>query len=396
MSNLAPTPVIPFARGRIEELLAKIFAVCAAVLSIDVFRNGFDQLPLLNRVWFYSFCAALTISLIGGLASAFWLGHMKIWYRAIVFITLIAMVTWPLQVIDAAALPVGFKPYIWWAVGFATLAAAGAFRNSIAIALLILMPIFWFVIRTSPFGAAESTAMAVEDSLYSFFFSGSVAILVIFLRNRAIQVDTEFAELSRTRLERAFLDVVQLERTKINSIVHDSVVYALDSAVEASSDSQRAEAARLAIEAIGRLDRESVRDPAAGDQISSQAYFESMKASLERRSEFVTVKIKSPVDIQIPFEIAVGLAEATFQALTNSLEHAPTASSRKIVMSSTRTSIKFLIVDNGPGFRMSSVPRSRIGIRVAIFERLQSLGAEAKLASAPGEGTTWVFEWHSA
>jgi two-component sensor histidine kinase len=396
MSNLAPTPVIPFARGRIEELLAKIFAVCAAVLSIDVFRNGFDQLPLLNQVWFYSFCVALTISLIGGLASAFWFGHMKIWYRAIVFITLIAMITWPLQVIDTAALPVGYKPYIWWAVGISTLAAAGAFRNSIAIVFLILMPITWFVIRTSPFGAPESAAMAVEDSLYSFFFSGSVAILVMFLRNRAIQVDSEFATLSRTRLERAFLDVVQLERTKINSIVHGSVVYALDTAVEASSDSQRAEAAELAKDAIGRLNRESARDPVAGNNISSQAYFESMKDALARRSEFVNVKIKASVDIDVPFEIAVGIAEATFQALTNSLEHAPGASSRKIVMSSTSTSIKFLIVDNGPGFRMSSVPRSRLGIRVAIFERLKSLGVDAKLASAPGEGTTWIFEWHRA
>jgi len=131
----------------------------------------------------------------------------------------------------------------------------------------------------------------------------------------------------------------------------------------------------------------------ARNQISSQAYFESLKASIERQSKFVLVKVKSRVDVTIPFEIAVGLAEATFQAVVNSLEHAPKANLREVVMSSTRDSIKVLVIDDGPGFRMSAVPRNRLGIRVAIFERLKSLGVTAKLKSAPGEGTTWVFEW---
>jgi two-component sensor histidine kinase len=215
----------------------------------------------------------------------------------------------------------------------------------------------------------------------------------MFLRHRASEVDSEYAALSQTRLERAFLDVVELERTKVNSIVHDNVIAALDAAAEANSEQQRLEAANLASEAIGRLEREAERDPMARSQISSQAYFESLKGSIERRSNFVSVSVKSRVDVSIPFEIAVGLAEATFQAVVNSLEHAPKAKTREVVMSSTRNSIKVLVIDDGPGFRMSAVPRNRLGIRVAIFERLKSLGVSTKLKTAPGEGTTWVFEW---
>ena len=393
MQNLPKLESVPFAAGRIDELLAKIFSVSALVLSIDVIRNGFEQLSYLNPIWLFAYSGVLLVSLVGAFASAFWFGHMKFWYRAIFFVTLAAMITWPLQVADAAALPLHYKPYIWWAVGFASLAAAGAFKNRTAIALLVLMPAIWILILTSEYGGVETLYLALEDALYSFFFSGSIAVLVMFLRHRASQADIESAALSRTRFERAFLDAMQLERAKINSIVHDSAISSLEAAAEASSVEQIEEAGRLATEAIERLEREGTRDPMARGKISSQVFFESLRASIERRSKFVLVKVKSQVDVEIPFEIAVGMAEATFQALTNSLEHAPKAKLREVVMTSTRNSIKFVVVDDGPGFRMASIPRHRIGIRVAIFERLKTLGVEAKLNAAPAEGTTWIFEW---
>lgn len=384
---------MPIALGRIDDLLAKIFAVAAIVLSLDVVRNGFQQLPLLNPIWFYTFMAAILLSLAGSFLAAFWLGAMRFWYRAIIFSTLAAMVLWPLQVVDAALLPNDFKPWVWWAVGFASLAATGAFKRNTAIVFLVLMPVIWLFIRISPFGASENFVIALEDSLYSFFFSTSVSLLVMFLRHRAAQVDSEFEALSAARLERAFLDVRQIERTKINSIVHGSVIASLDAAAEANSEAERKAATKSAKDAILRLERESYRDPMAREQISSQALFESLKAAIERRNTFVEVKVKSPVDLQVSYEVAVALAEATFQALNNSIVHAAKASKRKVALNSSRNSIKVVIVDDGVGFRMSSVPKNRLGVRVAIFERLESLGVKVNLQSSPGEGTTWVFEW---
>jgi signal transduction histidine kinase len=384
---------VPIALGRVDELLARIFAVAAIVLSLDVVRNGFQQLPILNALWFYTFMSAILLSLAGSFLAAFWLGAMRFWYRAIIFSTLAAMVLWPLQVVNTASLPNDFKPWVWWAVGFASLAATGAFKRNTAIVFLVLMPLVWLIVRISPFGASENFGIALEDSLYSFFFSTSVSLLVMFLRHRAAQVDSEFEALSAARLERAFLDVMQIERTKINSIVHDSVIASLDAAADANSEAERAEAAKAANEAIMRLEREAARDPMARETLSSQAFFESLKAAIERRSTFVLVKVKSPVDLQIPFEVAVAMAESTFQALNNSLVHAQNALNRKVVLSSSRNALKILIIDDGIGFRMSSVPKNRLGVRVAIFQRLESLGVKVNLQSSPGEGTTWVFEW---
>ena len=393
-TKLSSTPS-PIAQERVEGLLAKVFSVAAAVLSIDLFRNALDQQHLLNPVWFWLFFSALMISQVGSIIGAYWLGRMQIWYRAITITTVAAMISWPLQVVDPSALPEHFKPWIWWSVGFAALAAVGAFKRNVSFIFLFAMPIIWLVVRTSVYGANEPFVFALEDVLYSFFFSTSLALLVMFLRHRASQVDAEFHELFRARFERAYLDTIQAERTKINSILHSQVVATFDRAAESLTAEERKAAAQDATDAIGRLEREAARDPKAQDEISASAYFTSLKSAIERRAESVKVITKAKVDLQVPLEVAIGLAEATFQALGNSLEHAPTATKREASMSSNRDGIKLVLVDNGPGFRMSRVPRNRMGVRLTIFKRLETLGVVVNLKSSPGEGTTWVFEWRA-
>jgi signal transduction histidine kinase len=391
-SELTSSPA-PIAQERVEGLLAKVFSIAAAVLSIDLFRNALDQQQLLNPFWFWLFFSTLMAAQVGSIVGAFWLGHMQFWYRAITITTVLAMVTWPLQVEDAASLPLHFKPWIWWSVGFAALAAIGAFSRNISFGFLLGMPIIWLIIRTSDSGSNEPFVLALEDVLYSFFFSTSLALLVMFLRHRASQVDQEFHQLFRAQFERAYLDTVQSERIKINSIVHDQVVSTLDRAAEASTVKDFEAAAQLAQSAVARLRNESIRDPQAKEVIASIAFFESLKSAIERRYESVSVTINAKTEVQIPLETAIGLAEATFQALGNSLEHAPAASRREVSLSGSRAAVKLVVLDDGPGFRLSRVPRNRMGVRLSIFKRLETLGASARLQSAPGEGTTWVLEW---
>ena len=381
----------PIALGRIDDLLAKVFSVSSAVLAIDVIRNALDQVDRLNAIWFWLTFSAVLIAQFGSLLAAFVFGHMKFWYRAITISTLVTLMMWPLQV--ANPIVENFKPWIWWSVGFASLAAVGAFNRSLAFVFLVAMPTVWLVIRTSVFGGAVDFVQALDEALYSFFFSASLGLLVMFLRHRASQVDREFSSLQQIRLERAFLDVVQFERVKINSIIHDNVIAALDAAASAESDQDRNSAAAAANQSISRLNRERATDPGKREEVSSQSFFESVKVSLERRSQFLKLTIKSRVDLSVPVEVAVALAEATFQAVSNSIEHAATATKREITLSSSGQGIKITVVDNGPGFRMARVPKSLIGVRLTIFKRLETAGVKANLASAPGEGTTWIFEW---
>jgi signal transduction histidine kinase len=391
----APVPT-PIAQDRVEILLSKIYSVASISLAIEMLSNALAQRALLNSFWFILSLSLLALSQVGAVFGAFIFGNMKLWYRSIFFVTLAILISWPLQIESVARLPEDFRPWIWWAVGFASLSAVGAFKRLLGLFALLVMPVTWVLVRTSVWGGSGSLVNAIEDSLYALFFSCAVSILVLLLRERAQEVDDEYAAYFQSRFERAFLEVVQRERTKINSIVHDRVVRALDRAADATTEEQRGEAAAVAIDSIGRLEREAARDPLSLQTVAASSLFDAINAAAVQNDEITRVKIGSRQDVEVPIEIAIGIAEATFQALANSREHAANASRREVLLSSTNSALKVVVVDNGPGFRMARVPRSRLGLRVSVFDRLRALGVEANLKSAPGEGTTWVFEWRAA
>jgi len=391
----APVPT-PIAQDRVEILLSKIYSVASISLAVEMLSNALAQRALLNSFWFILSLSLLALSQVGAVFGAFIFGNMKLWYRSIFFVTLAILVSWPLQIESVDGLPEDFRPWIWWAVGFASLSAVGAFKRSLGLVALLVMPVTWVLVRTSVWGGSGSLASAIEDSLYALFFSCAMSILVLLLRERAHEVDDEYAAYFQSRFERAFLDVVQRERTKINSIVHDRVVRALDKAADAKTQEQRVEAAAVATDSIGRLEREAARDPLSLQTVAASSLFDAINTAAVQNDEVTRVKIRSRQDVEVPIEIAIGIAEATFQALANSREHAANASRREVLLSSTNSILKVVVVDNGPGFRMARVPRSRLGLRVSVFDRLRALGVEANLKSAPGEGTTWVFEWRAA
>jgi len=95
----------------------------------------------------------------------------------------------------------------------------------------------------------------------------------------------------------------------------------------------------------------------------------------------------------ISSEVASALADATAQALTNSLQHAPGASERLLRLKISERQIKIVIRDDGPGFRPARISKSRLGLRVSIIERVESVGGRVFIETAPGEGTTIVLEW---
>ncbi len=388
----APVPT-PIAQDRVEILLSKVYSVASFSLAIEMISNAAQQFNYLNGFWFFASLSILAAAQVGAVVGAFALGHMKFWYRAIYFVTLAILVAWPLQVKAASDLGAGFKPWIWWAVGFASLSAIGAFKRNRGLAALVVMPTIWVFVRTSAWGGSATLGSAIEDSLYAFFFAFALAVLVLLLRQRSQEVDNEYAAYFQSRFERAFLDVIQRERSKINSIVHDRVVRALDEAAQAETVAQRSQAATAAEDAIGRLEREAARDPMSLETVGSRSLFAAIKDAVEQRDQITKVKIKSDSDSEIPIEIAIGLAEATFQAIANSREHAQFASRREVNLSKLNGALKIVVLDNGPGFRMARVPRSSIGLRVSVFERLEALGVSAHLQSAPGQGTTWIFEW---
>jgi signal transduction histidine kinase len=102
----------------------------------------------------------------------------------------------------------------------------------------------------------------------------------------------------------------------------------------------------------------------------------------------------SEVDgLLIPEEVAAALTEATLQAIANSQQHAGERASRSLVLKGHRGGIKIVIKDDGRGFRMSRVPKNRLGVRISIIERVELVGGQVFIDSRPGDGATIILEW---
>jgi signal transduction histidine kinase len=52
-----------------------------------------------------------------------------------------------------------------------------------------------------------------------------------------------------------------------------------------------------------------------------------------------------------------------------------------------------LVIDNGRGFRVARIPKNRLGVRLSIIGRVESIGGVVHIDSRIGVGTTIVIEW---
>ena len=385
-----PTKPAPFARARVDSLLGRMYAICAVLLSVDLIENSLAQFKLLNPIWFWPTFIAVVTAQLGTVIGAFVFDNSVFWYRALIATTLFTLVTWNFQVENTSLLPETYKPWIWWAIGFASMASVGAFRRtSLSLLFLFLMPVVWLLIRTSPEGGAETWSNAAQDSLYAFFFSTSVGLLVIALRLQVDRVDQAHSDNLRSAARAATIDAIERERVRINSIAHDKILSTLALAVLPDDANRREAAATAAQDAIGRLEREQKRLPDVEAPVSSAAVCDAIVRLVGTQAPGFKVKTKMQQDVLMPFDKAAAIVEATVQAALNSEEYAPQAE-HSITVSSTVSRFKVVVFDNGPGFRISNLRRDNIGVRLAIQKRLIAFGVDVKLDSS--SGTTWIFE----
>ena len=385
------TPRIALAR--VDDLLNKVFAIGVALLTVDVIQNAIRQVKFLNPIWFGITLGALLVSTIGAIGAAFIWGNTRYWYRGMVLVVLGTMLTWHFQMQDSEHLSSDYKPWIWWALGHATLAAFGAWDKKYAYSALVIGPIVWLLVETSQEGGGTPLGLAIQDSLYSFFFSTGLAIMVLVIRDRANELDRENNLALEALLDRVRLDVLHRERAVYNSIMHDQVLETLELASVATAERERKAASAAANEAIGRLNREVDRslNPPAALELN---YFVGVFAEAVRgRFADIEVSVTGSSQANIPFDVAAAIAEATLLAAKNSLTHAPNATQRRVRFTLRQRGIKIVVTDNGRGFRMSNVHKTALGVRWTIFKRLEAVGVKPNLETSLGKGTTWIFEW---
>lgn len=308
----------------------------------------------------------------------------------------IALMAWPFLVADPAALN-GSAPWLYYLCTVATTAAVISLVPIWAAVYTVVVPAMYGVIRLLPAGGDAGPLLAVLNALYAVVLGVVVLAIITMLRQAAESVDSaQEAALQRYDVA-ARQHANEIERVKIDALVHDSVLTTLLSAAAATTPEQEQLAARMASDAVHRLDEVGATGPRSLDRVGLPVLVRRLRAALTTFNTPFTVRVVNAGGVELPVEAMEALYTAAVQAMVNSLQHAdePGLSTRReLRIRGVRAGGCVIeIADNGRGFDVDQIPEGRLGLRISIEERMANAGGAADIATRVGHGTTVTLAW---
>lgn len=378
---------------KVNTLLGRVFSIAATLVGIQTATNAISQFghDKLDPFWFWLSFGSVAISHLLIIFLVWFRGNGKFGFAALSVSTLFALLTWSYQ-LDGASLQLGEKPWMWWGLGIAGLSAVGGFGIVLSSAVLLAIPLLWFLIEVSSIGVQVDLWIALEESSFAFLFSVVLAVLVVVLRYESSKVDEANQKSIDAAIELAKSDAIHRERDRVDALVHDSVLTTLLVAANASDAASKNDARELAISAMQKLESAKELNPDQ-HEITSNSFFSALAISISRQDKNVAISSEGQSDLQIPAHVAEALTEATLQAISNALQHAGADSKVEVFLKGLANGLKVVVKDNGKGFRVSRIPKNRLGLKLSIIGRVQSVGGKVFIDSKLGVGTNIVIEW---
>lgn len=391
MSLLRPAPAKSFAVARINRMLGRIYALALVAIATEAIVNAFSGIEHLHPQLLLVSVTVYGLSVLGVALSQILDRRTQLFLRLHAIVALALLISWPLQC-DPSMLPLGYQPWIWWTLGMAMVAAGASFSFPVAVTHLIAIPSAWLFLAMSEFGANHNLLEASQEASQLFLFPTTLVAMVLALRWEAGKVDAANQIAIDSAVESARIDAVELERTRLDALVHDSVLTTLLVAAAAESPEQRQVAKKSAEAAIEKLRRAAIGVETQAEMTVS-SFFSALTTAIGDSYPGTIVSSERVSDQILPTSVVKAFTEATLQALDNSVKHAQAATTREVRLRGIAGGMKIVVSDDGPGFRLNQVPKDRLGLRNSIMGRVERAGGKVFLNTRPGSGTTLVFEW---
>ena len=122
-----------------------------------------------------------------------------------------------------------------------------------------------------------------------------------------------------------------------------------------------------------------------GDLLSQLA--EAVRSRLS-----IPIKVVLNGSVRLPPDVQVAHYRIAQEALSNVTKHAAAARSVELTLTCSENEVKLRIRDDGPGFAHTDPVAGHLGLGI-MRERAQSIGADLRLVSTPGRGTTVSLHW---
>ncbi len=388
-------PASTFASARVDRLIGRALAAGSVLFALEGFANFYAQLPLLNQPLAWGIMGVLWATTVAYVVT-FWFGSANYLYLKIhaCYIVLLPLF-WLLIVSTNPEVDGNFYPFVWWAMSTGWLAAALSFNLIWVVIYYLVGNVITQYVFSTPIGGSHPVSNLILDGLYTILTNGSVAVIALMLRHAAGKSDIANSQRIEAAILEAQVEAQAKERSRLDALVHDSVLTALISSGSANSKEETLASAELAALAIKRL-QSAAGGYEESTSILCSSLFDSVITAVKRIDSDIEHKKTCLTSTEVSGEVAAALTEATIQAVQNSVLHAGSKAKREVHLKSSQGILKIVIKDNGIGFRPNRLPRGRLGIKLSIHGRMESAGGKARIVSAPRQGTTVILEWSQA
>ncbi len=376
------------AASRLEELIRRISGFVHLLVVIEVSVNGFNQIIETNGFGIYLLIFYLAIASLTLLS--LWFGRGKVIPLAYSSTVLMIVLLSPISNIQDFDFGANGRPWIWWAIGFAAILFAVHTKTWLWVTYLAALSASWFAVELVLFGE-QRIFQATLDAAYVVVYCFAVMALVSLVRDGAREVDVANGEAIRSALQQARAEAVGRERQRVDALVHDQVLHTLLLAARAQAPDEKAAAAESASQAIASLER-AKSDQDKSEVVTTAGLFRAIEDAALKLDTRVSVEISGASSAALRPEIAQAMTEATLQALDNSIQHSRSSEIR-LELTSDKSGVRFIVEDNGVGFRPERVSKDRIGINTSIRFRMSSIGGFAEITSEPGKGAKVTLGW---
>jgi len=380
-----------FATARVNRLIGQAFAAASILLSAESTLNFISQQPYLDKPVAWAVAGVLWSTTLL-FAFSFWFGSARFIYLKIHALYMFFLVAaWPFILSNPVPTDGKFYPWIWWAVDTGWLAAALSFKLRWTVVYFFVLNLAMQVLFAMPVGGSHNAQRLITDFLFTLLTNGTAAVIALLLRNAAERTDAASAESIRSAILQARVEAQVKVRERLDALVHDRVLTALISASRATNTAEVKAATDLAASAIVKLAEVESSDDSGSVYIND--LFQAIKTAGLNLDQQIKTSITQSSNWQLDKQTANAFTEATIQAVQNSILHAGGKAQRELILKSTDKDMKIVVKDDGRGFRPSRIPRGRLGLRVSVISRVESVGGEVHIASEPGKGATIILEW---
>ena len=381
-------------RRQVESLLSRAAAgfcvICfvqTAPIAYFQATHGHEQ-----RQWTQLVAILLLVTLLATCAAAVLQRWVRLTAGSFAVVYLLAIASWPLANRTPLELTDGAH-WLYYLLTVATALAAIALPARFATIYLFVASTVYAISGFLTNDGGTTREQALLEAVYSVMLGGAILVIIAMLRQASTTVDRAQAAAFDSYAEAVRQHATEVERVRVDAIVHDSVLTTLLSAARATTPEAQALAARMAANAIGYLREAALIAPDDGSMTSIATVARGVAAAAGSAGVPFDLRVDELPAHSIPVAAAEAVQSAATQAMLNSAQHAGQTRGRWVSIRAVGSGLVVEVGDTGAGFVLSDVPTERLGLRVSILERLHNAGGVAEIDAQPGEGTIVTIRW---